>query len=254
MADFPVPSFSDGLNRKEMQNNGDMCICVADSLWCTVKLTLYCVGNTHQKNFFLIMADNFSNGVYDLGSNQKQQLHAKTAQWIPNGMEPKNLMSRYIIISSCYVVQSLNCFWLFATPWIVERLASRSFINSQSLLKVMSILSIMASYHLISDVPSLPVLNLSQYQVLFPMSQLFSLGGQNTGASALVLPMNIQDWFLSGFTGLISLQSKGLSRVFSSTTVQKLSSLVLSLLCGQTFTSIHYCLKNHNFDNTNHCW
>ena len=57
----------------------------------------------------------------------------------------------------------------------------------------------------------------------FPMSQLFAWGGQNTGASgsASVLPMNIQDWFPLGWTCLISLQSKGPSRVFSNTTVQK---------------------------------
>ena len=57
----------------------------------------------------------------------------------------------------------------------------------------------------------------------FQMSQFFATGGQNIGASAsaLVLPMNIQDWFPLGLTGLISLQSKGLSRVFSSTAVQK---------------------------------
>ena len=57
----------------------------------------------------------------------------------------------------------------------------------------------------------------------FPMSQFFALGGQSIGvsASALVLPMNIQDWFPLGLTGWISLQSKGLSRVFFSTTVQK---------------------------------
>ena len=57
----------------------------------------------------------------------------------------------------------------------------------------------------------------------FPMSQLFTSGGQSTGvsASASVLPMNIQDWFPLGSTGWISLQSKGLSRVFSNTTVQK---------------------------------
>ena len=56
----------------------------------------------------------------------------------------------------------------------------------------------------------------------FQMSQLFTSGGQSTGvsASALVLPMNIQDWFPLGLTGWISLQSKGLSRVFSNTTVQ----------------------------------
>ena len=57
----------------------------------------------------------------------------------------------------------------------------------------------------------------------FQMSQFFTSGGQNTGvsASASVLPMNIQDWFLFGWTGWISLQSKGLSRVFSNITVQK---------------------------------
>ena len=55
----------------------------------------------------------------------------------------------------------------------------------------------------------------------FPMSQFFSSGGQSIGASASVLPMNIQDWFPLEFTGWISLQSKGLSRVFSNTTVQK---------------------------------
>ena len=57
----------------------------------------------------------------------------------------------------------------------------------------------------------------------FPMSQFFPSGGQSIGvsASASVLPMNIQDWFPLGLTGLISLQSKGLLRVFSNTTVQK---------------------------------
>ena len=57
----------------------------------------------------------------------------------------------------------------------------------------------------------------------FPMSQLFTWGGQSAGvsASASVLPVNIQDWFPSGLTGVIFLQSKGLSRVFSNTTVQK---------------------------------
>ena len=55
----------------------------------------------------------------------------------------------------------------------------------------------------------------------FPMSQLFTSGGQSIGASASVLPVNIQGWFPVRLTGLISLQSKGLSRVFSSTTVRK---------------------------------
>ena len=70
--------------------------------------------------------------------------------------------------------------------------------------------------------PSPHALNLFQQWCLFQwMSQLFTSGGQSIGASASVLPMNIQDWFPVGLTGLISLQSKGLSRVFSRTTIQK---------------------------------
>ena len=84
----------------------------------------------------------------------------------------------------------------------------------------------------------------------FQMSQLFASGGQiiRVSASASVLPMNIQDRFPLGWTGGISLQSKGLSRVFSHTTVQKHSSLVLSFLYRPTFTSIHDYWKNHSFD------
>ena len=71
--------------------------------------------------------------------------------------------------------------------------------------------------------PSPLALSLSQHQGLFPVSQLFTSGGQSIEATAStsVLPVNIQDWFPLGWTGLISLQSKGLSRVFSNTTVQK---------------------------------
>ena len=67
------------------------------------------------------------------------------------------------------------------------------------------------------------------------MSQVFASGGQSIRASASVLPMNIQDWFPLGWTGLISLQSKGLSRVFSNTTVWT----ALSLHYGPTLTFIH---------------
>ena len=82
--------------------------------------------------------------------------------------------------------------------------------------------AIQPSHPLLS--PSPPTFNLSQHQAgSFQMSQLFPSGGQSIGvsASASVLPMNIQDWFPLGLTGLISLQSKGLLRVFSNTTIQK---------------------------------
>ena len=84
----------------------------------------------------------------------------------------------------------------------------------------------------------------------FPMSQFFPLCSQSTGvsASASVLPMNIQDWFPLGWTSWISLQSKGLSRVCSSTTVQSINSWSLSFLYSPTLTSIHAYRKNHSFD------
>ena len=89
----------------------------------------------------------------------------------------------------------------------------------------------------------------------FPMSWLFASGGQNIGASApvSVLPVNIQGWFPLGLTGLISLQSKRLSRVFSSTN-ESINFLALSLLYGPTLTSVHDYWKNHSFDYMDHCW
>ena len=72
----------------------------------------------------------------------------------------------------------------------------------------------------------------------FQMSQLFTSGGQSIGASASVLPMNIQDWFSLQLTGLISLQSKGLSRVFSNTTVQK-HQFFRAQLSSQSNSHIH---------------
>ena len=84
----------------------------------------------------------------------------------------------------------------------------------------------------------------------FQMSQFFTSGGQSirVSASASVLPMNIQYWFPLGLTGWISLQSKGLLRVFSNTTVQKHNSSELSFLYSPTFISIHDYWKNHCFD------
>ena len=74
----------------------------------------------------------------------------------------------------------------------------------------------------------------------FTVSLFFTSGGQNIGVSAStsVFPMNIKNWSPLGWTGWISLQSKGLSRVFSNTTIQSINSLVLSFLCSPTLTSI----------------
>ena len=107
---------------------------------------------------------------------------------------------------------------LSATPWTAARQASLSFTISWSLLKLMSIESMMPSNYLILCCPlscpqSLPASG------SFPVSQLFASGGQSIGTLASVIPVNIQDWFPFGLTGLISLLSKGLSRVFSTTTI-----------------------------------
>ena len=101
--------------------------------------------------------------------------------------------------------------------------ASLSITNSQSLQKLMSIKLVMPSSHLILCRPLLLLPSIPPASECFPMSQHFAWGGQSTGASALAsfLPKNTQDWSPLELTGWISLQSKGLSRVFSNTTVQK---------------------------------
>ena len=98
--------------------------------------------------------------------------------------------------------------------------------------------------------PSPPIFNLSQHQGLLKMSQLFSTGGQSTGVStsASILPMNTQDWSPLGWTGWISLQSKGLSSVFFSTTVQSINYSALSFLYSPPLTSIHEYWKSHSLD------
>ena len=84
----------------------------------------------------------------------------------------------------------------------------------------------------------------------FQMSQFFTLGGQSTGVSAStsVLPLNVQDWFPLRWTGWISLQSKGLSRVFSNTTVQKHQFFGAQHSSQSNSTSIHDHGKNHSLD------
>ena len=111
----------------------------------------------------------------------------------------------------------------FATSWTAARQASLSITNSQSSLKLMSIESVMPSNHLTLCHPLCLLHSIFPSIRSFQMSQFFTSGGQSIGvsASAVVLPMNIHDWFPLGWTGWISLLSKGLSRVFSNTTVQK---------------------------------
>ena len=111
---------------------------------------------------------------------------------------------------------------LFATPWIAAHQASLSITNSQNLPKLMSIELVMPSSHLILCSPLSSCPQSLPASGSFPMSQLFTWGGQSMGVSALAwfLPKKSQGWS-SEWTGWISLQSKGLSRVFSNTTVKK---------------------------------
>ena len=117
-------------------------------------------------------------------------------------------------------VQSLSHVWLFATPWTAAHQASLPITIPEFTQTHVHWVSdaIQPSHPLLT--PSPPALNLSQS---FQMTQLFASGGQSIGVSAStsVLPMNTQDWPPLGWTDWISFQSKGLSRVFSNTTVQQ---------------------------------
>ena len=124
---------------------------------------------------------------------------------------------------SSSVVQSLSHVQLFATPWTTAYHASLSFTISQSLLKLRSIELMMPSNNFILCCPFSSCPQSFPVSGSFPMSRLFASGNQSIGASASasVFPMNIHGWFPLGLTGWISFLSKGLSRGFSITTIQK---------------------------------
>ena len=144
-------------------------------------------------------------------------------------------------------VQLFNHVQLFGTLCTAAHQSSLSITKSQSLLKLISIESDMKSNHLrlCRPVPFFSCLQSVQASESFPVSQFFTSGGQSIGASAsaLVFPMNTQNWFPFRLTGLISLQSMWLSRVSSNT-----NSLVLSPLYDLALTSILDHWENHSFD------
>ena len=178
----------------------------------------------------------------------------------------RTVLSKVLVWNIISSVQSLSHVWLFVTPWITAHQASLSITNSQSLPKLVSIESVMPSSHLIvcrplfllpPISPSIRVFSnestlrmrwpnfSSCLQSLlasgsFPMSQLFAWGAQSIGVSVStsVLPMNTQDWSPLEWTGWISLQSKGLSRVFYNTTVQK-HQFFRAQLSSQSNSHIH---------------
>ena len=153
-------------------------------------------------------------------------------------------------VNTVVVDKLLSRVWLFVTPWTA---ACQESIPCPSLSPWVCANSCPLSQGCHPTIPS-SVAPFSCPQSFppsgsFPMSQLFTSGGQSIGASASepVLPMNIQGWFPLRVIGLISLQSKGLLRVFFCTTVQKCQFLALSLLYGSALTYIHDYWKNCSF-------
>ena len=142
------------------------------------------------------------------------------------------------------------CLWLFATPWTAAHRASVSFIISRSLLKLLSIDTVMPSKNLILCCPVLLLPSMFSSIRIFSNKSTLHIKWSKYGASALasVLPMNIQNRFPLGLAGLISLQSRGILRVFSSTTIESITSLAFNLLYGPALISVHDYWKNRSFN------
>ena len=167
---------------------------------------------------------------------------------------PKLSHSTFWLFSHSVVVQLPSQVQLFATPWTATCHASLSYTVSQSFLKLMSIELMMPSNHLILCCPLLLLPSIFPASGSFQMSQFFTSGGQSIGvsASSSVLSVNVQGRFALGLTGLISLHSKGLSRVFSSGDSRRLNRSVMSdslqphglqptrLLCPRGFSRQEY--------------
>ena len=155
----------------------------------------------------------------------------------------------YPFVYKC-LVQSLSCVQLFATSWNAAHQASLSFTISWSLLKFMSIESMMPSKDLIL---CHPLLLLSS---IFPSIRVFSnesalwSGGQSIGASPLAsdLPMSIQGWFPLGLTVSISLLSRDSQESSPAPQFESINPSVFSFLYGPTLTSVHDYWKDHSFD------
>ena len=161
-----------------------------------------------------------------------------------------DLSNKHTLKTTCHSVQSFSPVRLFVTTRTAARQASLSITNSQSLLKLMSIASVMPSNHLIHCHPLLPPSIFPSTRVFSNESKFFTSGGESTGvsASASVLPVNTQDWSPLGWTGWISLPFKGISRVFSNTTVQKHQFFSAHLSVQSNSHIRTWPLKNHSFD------
>jgi len=146
------------------------------------------------------------------------------------------------------VVQLLSCVLFFATPWTATHQASLSFNISRSLLKLMSIESVMSSNHLILCHPLLLLPS------IFPSIRVFSKESALcirwpkywSFSFSISLSNEYSGLIFFRITGLISVQSKRLSRIFSKSQFKSINSSALSLLYGPTLTSIHNYWKKHS--------
>ena len=154
------------------------------------------------------------------------------------------------------VVQSPSHVQLFAIQWTAAHQASLSLTISRSLPKLMFIASVMAFNCLILWCPLLllPLIFPSIRDFCNESSVCIKWPDYQTSASASVLPVNIQGWSPLRLTGLISLLSKGLSEVFSSTTVQRHRFFGILLLYGPALTTVHDHCEDHSLDQIDLCW
>ena len=158
------------------------------------------------------------------------------------GTRRKNLQSW----EHAVFVELLSRVWLFVTPWTVAFQASLSFTVSLSLLKLMSIESIMPTNHLIFCCPFSSCPQSFTASRSFPMSWLFTSGGQSIGTSALasVLPVSIQGWFPFKLTSLISLLSTEHLRISYSTPIQNHQFFSAQLSLCPALISMGLCLQS----------
>ena len=137
-----------------------------------------------------------------------------------------------------------------ATLWTTARQASLSITNSRSLLKLMSIESVMPSNHLILRHPLLLLPSIFPSIRVFSNESVLHIRWQSieTSASASVLPRNIQGWFPLGLTSFISLLPRSSQEFSSVPQFKNINSLALNLLYGPALTSIHDYWENHSLD------
>ena len=154
-------------------------------------------------------------------------------------------LKRFVVVQSQVMTDSL-----WPQQIVACQVPPLSSTTSQSSLKFMSRVLVMLSSHHFSAAPFSFCLQSFPVSGSFPVNRLFASSGQSTeaSASATVLSMNIQDCFPWGLTGLISLKSKGLTRVFSNTTIGKHQFFNAQPFYGPILTSVHDYRKNHSFD------